>query len=1085
MSGLNADAFDGSHLAGHDQTDTTRYRILFVSSDGHPWFIELPETSYAIEVVDRIETAAHKLNQNPYHMIVLDDASLGNEIHQAILGFKRLKPLLPVLVVSTTESLLHQADLMDAGAEAVLLASSPQDYLKRSLDISLRRYKRSLADAQRNRKLYEMTLLTGQLRVHRDPQTLIQESIRSISQVFSLHGVGIAIPENGILRIYSGQVEAQKMSQIIQILRDPDPQEPFNRVLQTGHTEFFEDITLDLHYQALPMLPQACSAILVPLTYQTEILGVIAVFARMEEPFSIDDIILYEMLAAQLAGTLQNANLNKAQNVHIHVNQTLLKAWQTLLTAQTSDDIVQTLRQLIEALPSVDKALIWVNGQEAGQVDVFTNEPEGAAEQVFTEFLTHIDLDELAEKISDGPHIVFHMGLTTNDPLVPLFRVLHARQLIFMSIEDSTRLIGGILTSVSNDRQFSLEDANLIRNLSYATGQALERIMLIDAMLEKSERLEAILRSITEGIFFVDADGKIAFCNPQLTELTGLSPSEILSQPPQVLLDLLADRAMNPETAREHFYDAITMLQNWADTDRSYPIVELTMRNNWQSVHVEFVAFERLAAAKQRWVGIVGTSDRSVSKWETPSEASDLLLHSLHAAGVQVSSLIDHLAQKSSRYGDVDQKQLLKELQKGGANFRLLLDHYAKFYNLDITESDWNSEIIDLRKLVEETIQSYFTWPKLNIHFETALPSLKVEVNSSLIEQALSRLLENAVKQTPEFGTITVALKEVDHQVHLSIEFVDTVGLQAGELTPFDFADSDDPNHAWADIYLYYALTQFHQCRIWSENREGNQRAVVISLPETQSLPVLAAIPAEEPPPELEAGGSTGAPLRSTRAVMIIAGLSPIISVLAHELEEQDYEVLNYDVAEDAIRDISLTRFDLIILDGHLSEEHSLDVYKQIRRRTEVPVVIVATKATNQERVTALKAGVDDYITEPISMEELLAKIGILSKRQHLADRTLQPLDLGDLRIDFARRTVWVSHAPITLTRIEYDLLRTLAINMGQVLTHQQLLEKVWGPEYRSETQYLWVNISRLRKKLEPTNHIYNQQGIGYIFQNI
>src|SRR5262249_31179196 len=138
-----------------------------------------------------------------------------------------------------------------------------------------------------------------------------------------------------------------------------------------------------------------------------------------------------------------------------------------------------------------------------------------------------------------------------------------------------------------------------------------------------------------------------------------------------------------------------------------------------------------------------------------------------------------------------------------------------------------------------------------------------------------------------------------------------------------------------------------------------------------------------------------------------------------------------------------------------------------------------------QERVAALKAGVDDYIIEPISREELLAKVSVLFKRQHLADRTEQPLDLGDLRIDFARRAVWVGHKPITLTRIEYDLLRTLAVNMGQVLTHQQLLEKVWGPEYRSETQYLWVNISRLRKKLEPTNHIYNQQGIGYIFQNM
>jgi DNA-binding response OmpR family regulator/PAS domain-containing protein len=1084
MSGLSMDAFNASHFLFNDQSDNTRYRILFVSHHDNAWLSALPETNYQIDTVDNIATAVLKLNDNIYFLVVLDDESLGKDIYQTVPEFKRLKPLIPILVITGMESLIHHAELMDTGVEEVLLASYPQDYLKRRLDTNLRRYKQSRAVAQRNSKLYEMTLLTGQLRIHRDPQMLIQEAIRTISQTFLLYGVGIAIPENGILRIYSGQAEGQKTSQIIQILRDPDPLEPFNRVLQTGHTEFFEDIALDLHYLALPMLPQACSAILVPLYHQMEILGVIAVFAHMEEPFSIDDIVIYDMLASQLAGTLQNAILNKAQNVHIHINQTLLAAWQTLLTAQTSDGIAQTLRQLVEALPSVDKALIWINGQETGQVDVFTNEPEGVAEKVFAEFLNNSDIDDLAQKISDGPHIVFQLGLSANDPLTPVFRVLHARQLIFMSIEDSTRLIGGILTSVSNDRQFSLEDANLVRSLSYATGQALERIMLIDVMLEKSGRLEAILRSITEGVFFVDADGKIAFCNPQLTELTGLSPSEILGQPPQVLLDLLAERAMNPETAREHFYDAIGMLQSWIGTDRSYPIVELTMRNNWQSVHVEFVAFERLATKKQSWVGIVGTSDRSVSKWETPSEASDLLLHSLHAAGVQVSSLIDHVTQNRNRYIDIEQKQVLKELQKGAENFRLLLDHYARFYNLNITESDWNSETIDLSKLVEEIIQPYFTWPKLNIHFETVVPGVEIEMNRSLIEQALMRLLENAVKYTPEFGTITIAVKDLEQQVHLSIEFLDPISLQAGEFTPFDFAQSDDPNHAWADIYLYYALTQFHSCRIWSENRGENKRAVVVSLPKTKLLPIAPPKLHDDVSPEIETSG-TGAPLRSTRAVMIIAGLSPIIRVLANGLEEQDYEVLSYDVTEDAIRDISLTRVDLIVLDGNLSEEHSLDVYKQIRRRTEVPVVIVATKATNQERVAALKAGVDDYITEPISSEELLAKISVLSKRQHLADRTRPPLDLGDLRIDYARRTVWVTHTPITLTRIEYDLLRTLAINMGQVLTHQQLLEKVWGPEYRSETQYLWVNISRLRKKLEPTNHIYNQQGIGYVFQNI
>jgi two-component system KDP operon response regulator KdpE len=130
--------------------------------------------------------------------------------------------------------------------------------------------------------------------------------------------------------------------------------------------------------------------------------------------------------------------------------------------------------------------------------------------------------------------------------------------------------------------------------------------------------------------------------------------------------------------------------------------------------------------------------------------------------------------------------------------------------------------------------------------------------------------------------------------------------------------------------------------------------------------------------------------------------------------------------------------------------------------------------------------GADDYLARPISTEEMMARLNTIFKRLYLQERTREPVQIGDLYIDFARREVFLNGKAIELTRIEYDLLHILATNRGQVLTHKQLLEKVWGPEYENETQYLWVNISRLRKKLEPANdsprYIQNQLGIGYMF---
>ncbi len=156
-------------------------------------------------------------------------------------------------------------------------------------------------------------------------------------------------------------------------------------------------------------------------------------------------------------------------------------------------------------------------------------------------------------------------------------------------------------------------------------------------------------------------------------------------------------------------------------------------------------------------------------------------------------------------------------------------------------------------------------------------------------------------------------------------------------------------------------------------------------------------------------------------------------------------------------------------------------------KRTEVPIIMMADEASEPEKVRALMIGADDYIARPISDEELMARVNVIFKRRRIPDRTREPLDLGNLYIDFARREVFLNNKPLELTRIEYDLLHTLAVNQGQVLTHKQLLEKVWGPEYQAETQYLWVNVSRLRKKLEPTadspRYIHTQPGVGYVFR--
>jgi two-component system KDP operon response regulator KdpE len=218
---------------------------------------------------------------------------------------------------------------------------------------------------------------------------------------------------------------------------------------------------------------------------------------------------------------------------------------------------------------------------------------------------------------------------------------------------------------------------------------------------------------------------------------------------------------------------------------------------------------------------------------------------------------------------------------------------------------------------------------------------------------------------------------------------------------------------------------------------------------------------------------------------MFVQGQSNIARTLLSKLET-DYEVLLYDSGDEAVEDLNLTHLDLIIIDTMLVDGGGIALCKRMRKYTEVPIILLADKVSDADKVQGLSVGADDYITTPISDEELLARVRVIFKRQYIPDRVSEPLSVADLYIDFGRRQVFLANQPVDLTRIEYDLLHSLVTNRGTVLTHRQLLERVWGPDYTSETHYLWVNISRLRKKLESgsrgTRYIHTQPGTGYYF---
>jgi two-component system KDP operon response regulator KdpE len=217
--------------------------------------------------------------------------------------------------------------------------------------------------------------------------------------------------------------------------------------------------------------------------------------------------------------------------------------------------------------------------------------------------------------------------------------------------------------------------------------------------------------------------------------------------------------------------------------------------------------------------------------------------------------------------------------------------------------------------------------------------------------------------------------------------------------------------------------------------------------------------------------------------ILVVDDERPIRRFLATALGAHGYDVAEAATGVEALRLAATGRPELVILDLGLPDMDGLEVLQQLREWSAVPVIVVSVREHETDKVALLDAGADDYLTKPFGAGELLARIRAALRRA--ASPVAQPvLECGALRLDTAAHEVTVDGRVVTLTPIEFDLLRTLLRDAGKVLTHRQLLISVWGPAYETETHLLQVNISNLRRKIEPEpgrpRHLVTEPGVGY-----
>jgi DNA-binding response OmpR family regulator len=229
---------------------------------------------------------------------------------------------------------------------------------------------------------------------------------------------------------------------------------------------------------------------------------------------------------------------------------------------------------------------------------------------------------------------------------------------------------------------------------------------------------------------------------------------------------------------------------------------------------------------------------------------------------------------------------------------------------------------------------------------------------------------------------------------------------------------------------------------------------------------------------------------RPTR-ILLVDDEQAILTLLSYPLRKEGYEVVRAADGQEALARFSESAFDLVVLDVMMPKLDGLEVCRRLRAKSSVPIIMLTAKAEEIDKVLGLELGADDYITKPFSMREFRSRIKASLRRAEMSrlEEPIAedaPLEIGDLRVDFAKRTVRMRGELIQTTYVEFEILRALACSPGRVFTRDMLLGRIWGDSAYRDPRTIDVHIRHLREKLESDSkdpeYLFTVRGVGYRF---
>lgn len=656
----------------------------------------------------------------------------------------------------------------------------------------------------------------------------------------------------------------------------------------------------------------------------------------------------------------------------------------------------------------------------------------------------------------------------------------HAGSVVIIPLQGRSRPIGALLLAAAARDHFRSGDAEYYAALAGQAGLVLENAELNETIRREQQRLQIIFDQSPEGILFADSEsGTIVLANDTARALLG---AEI--QQGQPLSNAIVDRFL--QASGEPFPLDASPLVAAFHGKASMGSEVLIDHPDGRRIPVLFncVPLSDPAGEVRGAVAVFQDLSRLREVDRLKADFVAMVSHELRTPLTAIEGCAQSLLHPTTVTDMQRTREFLEIIVAQSERLHELIDNLLDMSQVEAGVLRLRMGPVEPARLIRSVVREVAErLPDRIVQADIMQPLPMISADADRIEQVLLNLLDNARKFSPAGSIITLAATPQDDVVLFSVRDQGP-GIPPAERTRiFDRFFQGMPPAADIErgtglgLAICKALVEAHGGQIWVDETVSDGARICFSLPRTP----------------LEAERVSGQmPLNSqirtaydTAHILVVDDEVSLRQMLAGSLRNAGYVVRAVAEGQAALEVLATESPDVVVLDLFLPGQDGFAVLQQIRDWSDVLVMILTASSEPDNVVRGLQLGADDYLTKPFRMDEFLARIAALLRRRGAEVEAGVPvIQRGPLQIDVARRQVLVDGATVVLTPTEFRLLTYLAQHAGQVLTHAQILQQVWGPAYGGESQYLWVHIGRLRQKIEADPRaprlILTERGVGY-----